>query len=133
MPRPPATNDQTVVSSIDVVASLLSIAGVDAPTDAKLDGEDLNAALLGAEPSQRTTPLYWVRPPDRPGQEGENLPDLAIRSGHWKLLAEYDGSEPQLYDLAADPNESKNLAADHPERVDALRRDLLEWHRTAAP
>ena len=128
-----ATNDETVVSSIDVVASLLSIAGVDVPTDAKLDGEDLSAALLGAEQPQRTTPLYWVRPPDRPGQEGENLPDLAIRSGHWKLLAEDDGSKPQLYDLAADPNESKNLAADHPERVDALRRDLLEWHRTAVP
>jgi arylsulfatase A-like enzyme len=127
-----STNDATIISSVDVVASLLTIAGVAPPADVQLDGEDLSAALLGAKQSQRTTPLYWVRPPDRPGQQGENLPDLAIRSGNWKLLTEYDGSEPQLYDLAADPNEHKNLAAEHPERVDALRRGLLQWHRTAA-
>jgi arylsulfatase A-like enzyme len=128
-----STNDATVISSVDVVASLLTIAGVAPPADVQLDGEDLSPALLGAKQPQRTKPLYWVRPPDRPGQRRKNLPDLAIRSGNWKLLIEYDGSEPQLYDLAADANERKNLAAEHPERVDALRRDLLQWHRTAAP
>ena len=128
-----STNDATVISSIDIVVSLLKFAGVALPADVQLDGEDFSAALIGAEQSQRTKPLYWVRPPDRPGQQGENLPDLAIRSGNWKLLTEYGGSEPQLYDLAADPNESKNLATQRPQTVDGLRRDLLEWHRTAAP
>lgn len=128
-----STNDQTVISSIDVVASLAKLAGAKVPDDVELDGEDLSAALLGDEQPQRTKPLFWVRPPDRPGQEGANLPDLAIRSGNWKLLTEYDGEQPQLYDVAADPNEQQNLAAEHPETVDSLRGELLDWYRTAVP
>lgn len=128
-----STNDQTVISSIDVVASLLAMAGVQPLEDAKFDGENLAAALTGKDQPQRSNPLYWVRPPDRPGQEGANLPDLAIRSGNWKLLAEYDGDRPQLYDLASDPNEQRNLVEKHPETVDSLRGELLDWYRTAVP
>ena len=128
-----STNDATVISSVDVVASLLKLAGVAPPAEAALDGEDLSAALVGAKQSQRTKSLYWVRPPDRPDQEGENLPDLAIRSGDWKLLAEYDGSRAQLYNLANDPNERRNLAEQHPETVASLQTELLQWYRAAAP
>lgn len=128
-----STNDKTVISSVDVVASLLKIAGAQPSADAELDGEDLSSALLGSTQSQRTKPLYWVRPPDRPGQEGANLPDLAIRSGNWKLLTEYDGDRPELYDLATDPNEQSNLADAHPETVDSLKAELLDWYRTAVP
>ncbi|QDT74124.1 sulfatase-like hydrolase/transferase [Lacipirellula limnantheis] len=128
-----STNDQTVISSIDVVASLLEIVGVELPANVQFDGEDLSAALTGVRPQQRTKPLCWVRPPDRPGQEGENLPDLAIRSGNWKLLTEYDGSHPQLYDIASDPNEQRDLAQQHPEMVQTLTSELLDWHRAATP
>ncbi len=127
------TNDLTVISSVDVVASLLDIAQAKAPENVELDGEVLSDALLGVEKSQRTKPLYWVRPPDRPGQDGGNLPDLAIRSGNWKLLTEYDGSDPQLYDLASDPNEQRNVAEQQADAVSSLRGDLLQWYRTAVP
>jgi arylsulfatase A-like enzyme/GH43 family beta-xylosidase len=128
-----STNDATVISSVDVVASILKIAGVAPPADVQLDGEDLSPALVGAKQPQRTKPLYWVRPPDRPGQEGQNLPDLAIRSGNWKLLTEYNGNHAQLYDLATDPNEQHNLAEQHPETIASLKAELLAWYRTAVP
>jgi arylsulfatase A-like enzyme/GH43 family beta-xylosidase len=126
-----SSNDQTVISTIDIVASLLAIARVEMPSEAIIDGEELSSALLGREETERTTPLFWVRPPDRPGHDGGDLPDLAVRSGKWKLLTEYDGSQPELYDLVADPNERVNIAGEHAQLVSSLTGELLEWRRTA--
>lgn len=130
-----ATNDETVFSSVDVVQSLLTIAGAEASPTAELDGEDLSPTLLGAERQRRSKPLFWNRPPDRPHFDGNDAPDLAIRDGQWKLLLEYDGEKPQLYDIAADPNETKNLAKEQPEVTARLKAQLLKWHQTlpAAP
>ena len=84
--------------------------------------------------ASRAAPLYFRRPPDRPRAEGmPNLPALAAREGRWKLLCEYDGSQPQLYDLDADRGETNNVAADHPELVQRLTAAVLAWHRSLPP
>jgi len=61
------------------------------------------------------------------------LPDLAIRDGNWKLLCAYDGTGPQLYDLATDRAETTNVAARHPDRVQQLTARVLAWHRSLPP
>ncbi|MEC7724119.1 MAG: N-acetylgalactosamine-6-sulfatase, partial [Planctomycetota bacterium] len=58
----------------------------------------------------------------------DDLPDLAIRAGRWKLLCEYDGSQAQLFDLTVDPGEQRDRAHERPEEVARLRRQLLAWH-----
>jgi uncharacterized sulfatase len=63
----------------------------------------------------------------------ELLPALSMREGEWKLLCEYDGSEPQLYNLAADRSETNNLSAQHPEQVARLTSLLLAWHKSMPP
>ena len=75
--------------------------------------------------------MCWRRPPDRPGDNGENLPDLAVREGKWKLLCEYDGSRPQLYDLDQDHSETANLAEKHPELVRRLADTVRGWYQSA--
>jgi uncharacterized sulfatase len=122
------TNDRTLISSMDIVPSLLAITNTPAPAGIVFDGEDLSPALLGQSSVERKSPLYWVRPPDRPGRAGSDHPDLAIREGRWKLLQEFDGSDAELYDVAADPNETRNLVADHEDVVQALSAKLLSWH-----
>lgn len=125
------TNDAAVMSSVDLVASILTLAGVEPP--AALDGEDLSRTLRGVSQAGRKAPLVWTRPPDRPGEGDRDLPDLAVRDRRWKLLFNHDGSELQLYDLEADPAETANAAPQHADVVDRLARIASESMETAVP
>lgn len=127
--------DQTsVFSAIDLVPSLLAIANVRVPDNIAFDGESLPDVLTGATQRSRSQPLFFRRPPDRDSFYGvANLPDLAIRDKKWKLLCEYDGSSPMLYDLDADPGETNNLAIVHPRPTKRLTEQLLEWHKSMPP
>ncbi|MDR0353587.1 MAG: sulfatase-like hydrolase/transferase [Opitutaceae bacterium] len=128
------TNTASVFAAIDLVPSLLHIAGAAAPAAAALDGENLAPVLLGQTAASRRAPLFWRRPPDRKYAYGVGpLPDLSVRDGDWKLLCDYDGSRPELYALAADPGETENLAARHPEVTTRLTRALLAWHQSLPP
>ena len=61
-------------------------------------------------------------------QTKEQLPDLAIREGDWKLLCDYDGGRPQLFNLASDKSETTNLAASNLELVSRLSKMLRLWN-----
>lgn len=126
-------NAESVFAAFDIAPSLLSLAKVAVPESIKLDGEDVAPVLLGKSTASRVAPLCWRRPPDRklvPAAAPPAQPDLAIRSGPWKLLCDYDGARPQLYDLQVDREETKNLAGAEPERVQVLTEAVLAWHRS---
>jgi uncharacterized sulfatase len=100
----------------------------------EFDGQALPDVLLGKSKASRGRPLFFRRPPDRDTFYGvDDLPDLAVRDGRWKLLCEYDGSDPQLYDLDTDRGETNNLAARRPELVKRLTTLLLAWHESMPP
>jgi uncharacterized sulfatase len=121
-------NDQSVLATIDVNRSLYSLTGAALPDGHTLDGEDLLPTLLGKSGKGRQSPLFFRRPPDRPGEKGQDNPDLATRHGKWKFLINYDGSSSQLYDLPADPSESRNLANDFPEVASRLKDAVSQWN-----
>lgn len=58
------------------------------------------------------------------------------RDGRWKLIAiphqpnDPPSDELELYDLAADPDETRNVASEHPEVVARLHAAIAEWVRT---
>lgn len=121
-------NQASVFSAIDLVPSLLDFTGTPAPEGTIYDGENRIETLLGASTTSREAPIFYSRPPDRKNYYGfENLPDLAMREGKWKLLCDYDGSRPELYDLIADPGETDNLVEAHPATVDTMMKQLLAW------
>jgi uncharacterized sulfatase len=122
-------NDKTVIAGVDLLPSLIELAGLQLG-DAKLDGEDMSAPMLGKSQRTRNKPLFWIRPPDRPGDARETWPDLSIREGDFKLLLMEDGSGAQLYDLANDPAETHNLSSEKPEVVRRLTKQLLEWRKS---
>lgn len=127
-------NQNSVLAAIDLVPSLLSVSGLKAPEGVTYDGTALPDVLLGKSEGSRPRPLFFRRPPDRGSFSGAvDLPDLAVRDGQWKLLCEYDGSRPQLYDMTTDRSESKNVAADNIEVVHRLTKALLAWHQSVPP
>ena len=122
-------NDENYFCALDITPSLASIAGVKLQEVMGFDGEDLSATMLGLQRRSRRSPIYWRRPPDRPGTKQEDYPDLAMREGKWKLLCEYDGGDPQLYDLHLDRNETTNLAESQSATVSKMLAKLTEWHQ----
>jgi arylsulfatase A-like enzyme len=126
-------NSESVFAAFDLVPSILQIAGVNPPADVTFDGENLSPTLLGRAVNSRKAPLFWRRPPDRKTagpMGGISLPDLAVREGKWKLLCDFDGSGPQLYDLDADPGESRNLAKENAEHVTRLTSAVVKWNQS---
>lgn len=122
-------NDENYFCALDIPRSILSIAGLKLSGEVRLDGEDISATLLGLQRRSRVTPIYWRRPPDRPGTKKEDYPDLAMREGKWKLLCEYDGSDPQLYDLVADRHETNNVAETQMATVQKMYEKLARWNQ----
>lgn len=123
----------SVASAVDLFPSLCALAGAPA---ADGDGEDLSPALLGRSVA-RKTPLYWEYGRNDttfvyPKAAGDRSPNVAIREGSWKLLVQSDGRGAELYDLAADPNETKDVAERHPDRARALTEKALAW-RSSLP
>ena len=129
-------NATSVFAGIDLAPSLAALAGAKPEAAIKLDGQDLSATLLGKAATSHTEPLCWSRPPDRKTWAPalpDPAPDLAIRDSDWKLLCEYDGTKPKLYDLKRDPGESRDLAAAEPRTVERLTQAVLAWHRAMPP
>ena len=121
-------NKSSVFSAMDLVPSLLAFTHSKAPENTQYDGENVISTILGTSTSSRTAPIFYSRPPDRKNYYGfENLPDLAMRDGKWKLLCDYDGSRPELYDLDLDPGETTNLAEKNPEMVALMVGKVLTW------
>jgi arylsulfatase A-like enzyme len=125
-------DEETALSAVDLFPTLCAIAG--APAPAETDGEDLSAALLGKTVA-RKRPIFWEygrneRTFAYPKAPGDRSPSIAVRDGNWKLLVGADGSGAELYDLAADPRESANVAERRPEIARALAARALAWRRS---
>ena len=124
-------NRKSVFSAIDLAPSLLDVAGIKQSRGFKYDGESLPNILLGVSNDSRIAPIYFRRPPDRDSFYGDkDLPDLAVRDGKWKFLCEYDGAEPELYDMDNDLSENNNLSEKHPDLVAKYTKSCIEWHRS---
>ncbi len=124
------TNELATLCALDLNRSLYRLTNTAPLAEVAYDGEDLSATLLGNEMHGRKSPIFWRRPPDRPGTKAEDNPDLAVRAGPWKYLVNYDGSSPQLYNLEQDPVEANNLAEHKVDTVRQLHQLLFDWNAT---
>ncbi|MFM7160041.1 MAG: sulfatase [Planctomycetaceae bacterium] len=111
------------VLSLDLYPTVLELAGLPTPAGQSLDGRSLAPLLAGA----REWPgrdLFW----HFPCYAGRGAPSAAIRSGEWKLIEFFESpNRPELYDLAQDPGEQRNLAVEQPGRTRELLARLKQW------
>src|SRR5262249_53565554 len=109
--------------------------GAAVPAGVTLDGEDRAAALLGRPLPARAKPLFWGDGRNDkffayPPVPEDRSPNVAVRDGHWRPLVNPDGTGAGLYDLAADPKETMDLAADKPEVAARLKAAALAWRKS---
>ena len=121
----PGTTCDTPVISTDYYPTLLELAGLPARPAQHRDGLSFVPALRGQR-TPRRAPLYWHYP--HYGNQG-GAPHGAIRDGDWKLIEWFEDGALELYHIPQDISEKTNLAAQHPDKVAALRTKLVAWRQ----
>jgi arylsulfatase A-like enzyme len=100
--------------SMDLLPTLVGIAGSEMPTDWILDGVDIRSALAGRKMTPRE--FFW-----------QFRGYSAVRKGDWKLVRSKDREPWQLYDLSRDIGEQNDLASQQPSRVTELSQNFADW------
>jgi arylsulfatase A len=122
----PGTTSDVPVISIDFFPTILELAGVRIDPNWSVDGLSLVPLFKGHGPPRRDA-LYWHYP-HYSNQGG--VPSGAVRAGDYKLIEFYEDGRLELYNLASDVRESRNLAQSDPRRAAELHEKLKRW-RTA--
>jgi arylsulfatase A-like enzyme len=120
---PAGTVCREMLSSLDVLPMILAAAGAAPPADRVLDGLDPTAVLAGERHSPHEA-LYWL------WNQGQRQQWRAMRQANYKLVRKADAEPWQLYDLSQDVGETKDLAAEKPEAVQALTASYEKWRQS---
>lgn len=139
----PGTVVNAALHMVDWYPTLLKLAGASLDQSHALDGRDVWPAITEGKPTPHEDILHNVTPGGG-----------AIRVGDWKLVlngqqVEGDGEAPaakkgkkkaddgkdrvELFNMANDPFEKTNLAAQEPEKVKELRARLAAYAKVAVP
>ena len=124
----PGTTTDVPVTTLDIAATLLDVGGTKPPAETVLDGMSLRPVLAGSTLPARD--LCWHYP-HYANQGGR--PTAAIIAGDGpsqgteKLVEHFEDGRVELFDLATDPGERRDLAGERPERAAALKERLAAW------
>ena len=108
----------------DLLPTLLELAGV--KTAAKFDGVSLAGVLRGngVPPADRSLVVQFSRMDHQVPVKG----DACVMWRRWRLV-----QDKELYDLASDPAQERNVIAKHPDVVVRLREHYAKWWGSVAP
>lgn len=123
-------DESSVISGVDMISSLAKLGSVSLPKDYSGDGIDRSAVLLGKS-ALRTQDIFWEYGRNNIAFKypvgRDRSPNLAVRSGEWKLLMNSDGTDIQLFNIIKDKNETTNVANSEPAMAAKLKDKLLKW------
>lgn len=113
---------RAMIESVDIYPTLCELAGLDAPDG--LDGRSFTAVLHDAGQPARDSVQHVYPRGDRMGRA---IRTATHRLVEWKPIgAPAEDAVIELYDLATDALETKNIAAAHPDLVSSLRAILAQ-------
>lgn len=113
------------VLSLDLFPTFAVLARAPLPPTHPLDGVNLIPYLLGQK-ADIPHPQCFVRMPDRDA--------FALRSGNFKLITPSHGRPAELYNLASDISECRNLAQSEPGILKQLQAEGTAWsHQMMSP
>ncbi len=112
------------VISMDLFPTMLAAGGLQPSKDTPIDGEDLTPVLRQAGKLKRDA-IYFHYP--NYAWHGQNRLGGAIRENEYMLIENFDDNSVELFDLAKDLSQTKNLAKEMPERAARMTRRLQQW------
>ncbi len=121
-------NESSLVSSLDIVPTVLDLVGVDAPAD--LRGRSLKPLLEGNRDrlNERSELIgYSDNRRVRDAMMGAPAEGYYLRTHRWHFLWYADADEMRLYDVTVDPRGTRDLAAARPDLVSRFKRRILAW------
>ena len=123
---PSGAVSDTPVITVDVYPTVLEIAGVagDSDHNQQVDGVSLAALLRNPDSGLSRETLYWHYPHYH---NGGATPYSAMRDGDLRLVHFYEDDRVELYDLAQDVGEERDLAETMPEKARELLDQLNAW------
>jgi arylsulfatase A-like enzyme len=122
---PRGASSPWLVTSTDFFPTILEAAGLPLLPDQHRDGRSFASALKDPATTNPGRVLYWHYP--HWGNQG-GTPGAAVRRGDWKLIDWFWGKPAELFNLAKDPGERRNLAGEHPEILGELQKTLAGIH-----
>lgn len=127
--KPPADTEYDpggrdhLVTNVDLAPTITDYAGLSTPDS--WQGSSLREILANADANGRDRIVV---------DHGLYTAQRAVRTDRWKFIRTYHPGmwpsvtpERQLFDMAADPWEQNNVSDDHPDVVDELETEMLEW------
>ena len=102
---PAGSSCDEIAATIDLLPTIAGLSGAEMPNDRTIDGKDIWPLIAGKKGAQTPHKIYFF-------YKGNKLE--SARQGKWKLRRSGKNSQPvELYDLASDISESKNLAKEN--------------------
>ena len=102
---PAGSSCDEIAATIDLLPTIAGLSGAEMPNDRTIDGKDIWPLIAGKKGAQTPHKIYFF-------YKGNKLE--SARQGKWKLRRSGKKSQPvELYDLASDISESKNLAKEN--------------------
>ena len=128
----PGVINQQMACSMDLFNTCLTLATVPIPSDRIIDGVDMSPMLLGKGPGRHNLMIYY---------NGDEL--YAVRKGpykaHFITYSGYSKDAPQkhdpplLFDLPNDPGERFDVAAEHPDVIADIQREVEKYRAAVVP
>lgn len=109
-----------IALTMDLLPTILQAVG-SKPASQEVDGKSIIPLLMNQSYNRKQT-LHW-----------ENIYNMAVQKGEWKLVHQFWEKEPHLYNIAQDMFELNDVAQQHPAVVKELMAEHEQWLKARYP
>ncbi len=121
----PSSTCPVPVTSTDFYPTMLEMASLPLKPKQHVDGVSMVPLLKGGTSLERKA-IYWHYPHNH---GSGSIPSGAVRAGDWKLIKWYGEKRVELFNLADDLSETKDLAKSNPAKTRELHEMLKAWQK----
>ena len=119
-PIPANSVEHGMVTCVDLMPTMLKLAGVKIPNEAKIDGHDIRPYFLGTKGVHRPQEFLTHFP-----HRHRNTLYSTYRKNEWKIIFNYEPDKWELYNLQDDPFEETNLVDQRPKVALMLAKEMV--------